>query len=384
MKFNYYSLLYAMIGDTIGFGNGDVEFNYNINMEINKSDDINFLRSTTMLHIFKFISDGGYSQFSTKNLIVSDDSILLLAVYDAVISSLNKSNDFIVNMIKDKILEYYKNDKLKKKRYYGNTTVKSINKLINKNNWETFKYMPNGGGCGASIRCMPIGLVYFGEENRNKLLEISIQSSRITHNNPTAYLGGFATALFSALAMEKILPEKWLDILIDFFTDGIILNFVKKNIPNDKDFKYHKQDITEFNYLLLKYKNWRFIKVDNQYAFKSIKIKKKLYTRKSDIMIWLDERNKLFQEKFSRPNYYNPGSNGLDSVLLAYDSLLESGNNFEKLIYNAMLHGGDSDSTGCIAGALFGAYYGNANIPINLSKIELQKDLDKFFDKIDD
>ena len=41
-----------------------------------------------------------------------------------------------------------------------------------------------------------------------------------------------------------------------------------------------------------------------------------------------------------------------------------------------MLHAGDSDSTGCIAGALFGAYYGNVNLPNKISDIELKNKLD--------
>ena len=96
-------------------------------------------------------------------------------------------------------------------------------------------------------------------------------------------------------------------------------------------------------------------------------------------MKFLDIRNNLFYEYFNRPGYYNPGSNGLDSVIIAYDSILECEGNFEKLIYNSMLHAGDSDSTGCIAGALFGAYYGNANLPKNLTDIELKIKLDKLF-----
>ena len=43
-----------------------------------------------------------------------------------------------------------------------------------------------------------------------------------------------------------------------------------------------------------------------------------------------------------------------------------------------MLHSGQSHTTGCIAGALFGAYYGKTNLPSNLL------DLDKsYIDKLD-
>jgi ADP-ribosylarginine hydrolase len=371
----YYSMFYAIVGDTIGFGNGLVEFNENDNMIVRSNFEAKKHSFYTIYHIYNFISKGGYSGFTIDNLIASDDSILTLAVFDGVKSSLNKNTKDVINNIKDKLIEYYEKDKLKDRRYYGNRTIKSLERLINRNlDWKKFSYSENAGGCGASIRSMPIGLFYHGKENRDKLLEISIQSSRITHNNPTGYLGGFASALFTALAIEGVKPYFWIDELLSFFREGKIANFVKKEIGDKfkNELKYHLQDIDEFFYLLMKYKDWRFVELtkDKQYIFKPTKDGHK----KS--MIWLDIRNNLFYQYFNRPGYYNPGSNGFDSVIIAYDSILECEGSFEKLIYNAMLHAGDSDSTGCIAGALFGAYYGNVNIPKNLTQIELKDELD--------
>tara|TARA_Y200000002_G_scaffold381876_2_gene397128 strand:- start:938 stop:2077 length:1140 start_codon:yes stop_codon:yes gene_type:complete len=372
----YYSMYYSIIGDIIGFGNGSVEFNLFNNNSVKSNFDAKYNSLFTIYHIYNFISNGGYSGFSIKNLIASDDSILNLAVYDGLKSSINKSNNDIVNQIKDKLIEYYINDNLREKRYYGIRTSKSLDRLIIRNlDWKNFSYSVNAGGCGASIRSMPIGLFYYGKKNREKLLEISIQSSRITHNNPTAYLGGFSSALFTALAIEGLEPFYWIDELLIFFREGIIIKFIKKIIGEKfkDELKYHLQDVDEFFYLLLKYKEWRFEQVDNKFVFNPSR------TNKKKSMKYLDIRNNLFYEYFNRPGYYNPGSNGFDSVIIAYDSILECEGNFEKLIYNAMLHAGDSDSTGCIAGALFGAYYGNVNLPSNLTDIELKNKLDKLF-----
>lgn len=54
---------------------------------------------------------------------------------------------------------------------------------------------------------------------------------------------------------------------------------------------------------------------------------------------------------------------GVDSVIIAYDALLGAGESWEELCLRGMLHGGDSDSTGTIAGAWFGAVYGFKEIP---------------------
>lgn len=364
-------MLYAIIGDTIGFGNGYFEFNYGVSKQVKNNKEAENLSTFTIQLVFEFINRGGFTGFDLKyeELIASDDSILTLAVFDAVKNSLNKPSYQVVEIIKNKLLEYYLNDELKEKRYYGNRTTLSLNRIKNKEDWQKRAFSDNAGGSGASMRCMPIGLFYHGKENREKLLSISIDSSRVTHNNPIGYLGGFASALFTALAIEGVNPKKWIVILKEMFENEIIHNYIKKTIgektPNE--LKFHMREVENFYRYLNTYYKWRFYKGE-------LKIKKSMSN--------LAYRNFLFYQKFSDTSIYYPGSNGLDSILLAYDSIISCDGSFEKLIYLAMLHGGDSDSTGCIAGALFGAYYGNVNLPKNLTQIELQSQLDNLFNNL--
>lgn len=58
-----------------------------------------------------------------------------------------------------------------------------------------------------------------------------------------------------------------------------------------------------------------------------------------------------------------PGALGIDSVLIAYDAFLSSQGSWEELCLRGILHGGDNDSTGTIAGAWFGAYYAFKGVP---------------------
>lgn len=60
-----------------------------------------------------------------------------------------------------------------------------------------------------------------------------------------------------------------------------------------------------------------------------------------------------------------PGALGIDSLLIAYDAFLSSKGSWEELCLRAILHGGDNDSTGTIAGAWFGAFYGFKGVPKN-------------------
>ena len=52
------------------------------------------------------------------------------------------------------------------------------------------------------------------------------------------------------------------------------------------------------------------------------------------------------------------GASGDDSVIIAYDAILGSKGIWSELCLRGILHGGDNDTTGTIAGAWFGALYG--------------------------
>jgi ADP-ribosylglycohydrolase len=70
------------------------------------------------------------------------------------------------------------------------------------------------------------------------------------------------------------------------------------------------------------------------------------------------------------------GGNGPTSVIMAYDGLADCDGNWEKLMYYTMLHGGDSDTVGAIAGGFYGILYGYGNVPMRLlENIEMKDKL---------
>ena len=72
------------------------------------------------------------------------------------------------------------------------------------------------------------------------------------------------------------------------------------------------------------------------------------------------------------------GASGHDAPMIAYDALLGAGDSWEELCKRAMFHGGDSDSTGVIAGCWFGALYGYRGVPEgNYRKLEYRARLEK-------
>lgn len=57
------------------------------------------------------------------------------------------------------------------------------------------------------------------------------------------------------------------------------------------------------------------------------------------------------------------GASGHDSVIIAYDVILGCNSKWGEVCLRGILHGGDNDSTGTIAGAWFGALYGFKGVP---------------------
>lgn len=64
-------------------------------------------------------------------------------------------------------------------------------------------------------------------------------------------------------------------------------------------------------------------------------------------------------------------------MIIAYDALLSAEDSWEDLVVKSALHGGDSDTTGAIAGALWGALYGFYKVPeVNFKNLEYKDRLE--------
>ena len=374
MKLNekiYNCILCAVIGDIIGFGNGEIEFNNNIDLSIKGDKDLERLSGISPYHVSNFISNGGMTNYDMKNKNASDDTILLLATFDAMISTFNLDDDKILNKVEELLLKYYNNDKKKEKRGYGNRTIMSLKRLNDGKDWRKWGFAEKAGGSGASMRSMGIGLIYNGKKNRNKLIKLSILSSVITHNNPLGYLGGLASALFTAYAFEGVSPDLWPFELLKILKSkelDVVIDDIVKHYPETKNkhLEYIKQKFQRRweNYIEFRFNDGKFIELEYLPDWKIF-----------------DLRSIQYYKYFGSDGYFNPGSNGCDSVIIAYDCFRDS-KTFESLIYYAMLHVGDSDTTGCIAGAFHGAYYGNkVKLVDNLKDVEFANEIKKLCEK---
>jgi len=359
-KFRAVLLLHAL-GDTIGFKNGDWEFNYN------KTETLDYVNEL----IYEFIALGGVNGIDLKDWKVSDDTFLHLAIGRSLLSYKKKDGvtEKLIDITKDNLLDEaermwaeadgsYVDDtrnKIKFDRFIGVTTSNSIAKFSNMVDARTLPYDDNAGGNGAAMRTPIIGVCL--RDNMDDLITYSIDSSRLTHNNALGYLAGFNSALFIALAMQNTPIDDWPYILLDYLKSDRLKSFLSlKNMEQVYD---HTMYIRYWQkYLDTKFENG-----------------KHLYLKTNSNPM---HRIRYYYDNFHKgTSAVQIGSSGYLCMIMAYDSLIDCDGCWEKLIVYACLHSGDSDTIGAVAGALYGAVYGFGDVPTNMLKyIERKSELE--------
>lgn len=331
-------------GDSIGYMRGLYD------NEINKFPQVSNKR------VFEFVGLGGLVDLQKtiyENLIISDDSIFMYATLFGLSSKYNTSQELIDN-IATEYINILKNDDLE---YYGfnSLTLDSLKKIKKTIKWNKLPYNKLATGSDAISRALLIGFAFYKPNDIRKLISVSIESARITHNNAIAYLGALTVALFGSYAFQKIKPNKWIYKLLEVLNGKEVDEYIKK-VGRDVD-NYMKDKYIFITYWE-KYMSMRFddkknflspyLNTDKEHTDKELKY---------GHLIYPNIRSKWYNDNFHITEEYNPGSNGLDAGIIAYDIFLESNGSFEKLLMYSSLHSGKADATGSIACGLYGAYY---------------------------
>uniref|UniRef100_A0A6C0H7N2 ADP-ribosylglycohydrolase n=1 Tax=viral metagenome TaxID=1070528 RepID=A0A6C0H7N2_9ZZZZ len=319
------SILFASYFETLGFKNGEWEFNYGLTLT-----NLSSFIEISNLMLYQYIMLGGPTNINISNWNSSDDTILIIATCNAIINNENYISEYIksFNLLKEP------------KRYAGITTLESIRSLQKKIPIRKKKTM---GGNGAAMRTMPIGLFWYNDIE--KVIKTSIIVSKLTHNYYLGFLGGMVSALFTAFAINKISKFEWINKLLELYDNKIIQKY------------YSDDDLDDFiNY-------W------------------KCYQESRQNFIHFNDRIKFLLQFTLTNQYKNIGSNGLDVCIYAYDCLLLSDNLYSFMTL-VSIHPGDNDTTGAIGGAWFGALYGFSDFDTKKFKqLEFYDELDKVLRK---
>jgi ADP-ribosylarginine hydrolase len=382
-KFTAIMLLHAL-GDTIGFKNGEWEFNYITN-------DVTY--KTTLEIVFQFISLGGYSGIDLNGWNVSDDTLFhhgtglaLLELKESYID-LNKSklsdeykdiymsfmSSVLDNIISDQKELVDKEPTIEnfakyKFRGVGKKTTQSII------NWREGKVsslnLSGGNGCAMKFLCL--GMLFYKPLDLDKLILTSIELGKLTHPSPIGYLGGLTSAYFTHLALNSTPIDLWPQLLIDLVDSDKVSKYINKD-NYDEIVAYRR-----FISLWKKYMDFRF---SNGKLLKTASHRNLIFRTKFfyDFTVNYDEVKEVDENIENNASIVsNIGGSGVTSMLMVYDALVDAEDSWEKLIYYAMLHVGDSDTIGAIAGGLFGAMYGYELVPPRMiNSIEYKEDLYK-------
>jgi ADP-ribosylarginine hydrolase len=376
---NYFASIYlAMIGDKIGFGNGDRERNYMSKMIEGESNQ-NFnsiVEGLTNMLLFRFIAEGGITGLNMENLLISDDTEMHFGTLNGLISDYKTRNE-LYNNITNRYLEIFKDiSYMRDKLLAGRQTIEAIKSIKNGVDWRNFSYNNSAGGSGGPMRTMCIGLAFHQTTSLLKLIETTIMITSITHPNCIAFIGSIASSLFTSYALRGLNPETWIFELINLLQSDVIDGIIGKIKP--LYIEYFKEDKKLFLHKLLTYVETSFS--DYNYIISELNVRS----------IYPARRMIYYYDNFSTDKkVINPGAGADDCIIIAYDCLLMSKYNYEKLIFTSMINIGDSDTIGSIASAWYGALYGFKNISENIKEYsqyneirDLVKQLyDKYYDK---
>ncbi|XP_026110846.1 inactive ADP-ribosyltransferase arh2 isoform X1 [Carassius auratus] len=216
--------------------------------------------------------------------------------------------------------------------------------------WHT-PFNEKGSGHGAATKAMCVGMRYWQPERLDNLVEVSIETGRMTHNHPIGFLGSLCTALFASYAIQGRPLVSWGRDLMTVIPKAE--EYCRKTIRHMAEYQ----------------EKWFYFEAKWQFYLEERGIEdgqsKPILPDRYDV----EETDKMYKRWSSEGC---PGRRGHDAPMIAYDALLAAGSSWEELCKRAMFHGGESSATGLIAGCLYGLLYGIDQVPAGL-----YQDLDK-------
>ncbi|XP_067673624.1 ADP-ribosylhydrolase ARH1-like [Haliotis asinina] len=339
------AMVLAGAGDALGYKTGDWEFCYSTKLILEDLKEMGGLENINV---------------NTDEWMVSDDTVMHLATGEALVSeassvSLVETYHVLARMYKECMEDMAG-------RAPGATCIMMTDRLKpGEDDGYKIPFNKKGGGCGAAMRAMCIGLRYPRPEDLKDLIAVSIESGRMTHHHPTGYLGALASALFTAFSIQGKPLVEWGQGLLDVLPQALQYVVDSDHYPEEnKDaWPYFKE-------------NW-----EAYVELRDLASGKPVFPKDYDD----PEVRDIFYRQVSFRGW--GGASGHDSTIIAYDANLGAGQDWKELCMRAMFHRGDNDSTGTIAACWYGAMYGFQGVPEgNYKNLEYRDRLERLAEKL--
>ena len=230
----------------------------------------------------------------------TDDTQMSLAIARAILSQGRDAEAAFITEVANEFVAWSRSPE--NNRAPGRTCMAACRELARDLAWRA-PGRNDSKGCGTAMRTAPIGLAWHGDEDR--IARMAAETSALTHGHPAAIAGGVATALLVHWALDAVEPPGMLRRLVDR-TRTISDEFVAtiEQVPGVLDCE------PESAYAVL-----------------------------GDA--WVAD----------------------EAIACALYAFWRSPDDYRSTVVTAVNMNGDSDSVGCIAGAISGAYNGVEAIP---------------------
>lgn len=316
-------------GDALGYYKGNIEF------------------ETNPLAIYEIFHNlGGIMNVKinpNEDWIVSDDTVQSIAIANGIKDNYYKSVCDIAQACSEELVKCDEDmvDRAPGSRHF----VKSLqNKGSYKNIKLYIKFYVTG--CGSIMRSPIIGSLY--RHDYKKMMCLACECGKITHNNPSGVISSIIGSLFTYFGYNNIDKAKWGEMLMEKQLE--ITNLFFENNT------FSVNEINECNEIISFYFNtW------SHYLQTAIHDLSDIQTMNENYRTIFHLRTKnIVSSKL--PYNFGHGWDGLSAGIIAYDAIMCS-TTYEHVCWRSICHGGDSDSTGCIALAWWCSIHSTSVIP---------------------